>query len=90
MARLLIPAPLLRFTENEKELQFEGETVGEVLAGASRRYPELGARLFDEKGGLRSYVHLFLGEREIMFLQGPDTPVEDDTVIKLVPAIAGG
>jgi molybdopterin synthase sulfur carrier subunit len=90
VARLLIPAPFLRFTGNEKELQFEGETTGEVLDGLAARYPELGARIFDEKGKIRSYVHVFIGEREIRLLQGPDTPVGDDTVIKLIPAIAGG
>jgi molybdopterin converting factor small subunit len=90
VARLLIPAPFLRFTDNEKELQFEGETIGEVLSVLAERYPELGARIFDGKGGLRSYVHVFLGERDSRLLQGLDTPVGDETVIKLIPAIAGG
>ena len=90
MARLLIPSTLLRFTENRRDLQVGGETVGQVLDSLAHRYPELGARIYDERGGVRSSVHVFVGERDIGLLRGPETPVRDDTVIRLIPAIAGG
>jgi molybdopterin converting factor small subunit len=44
----------------------------------------------DEQGKLRSFVNVFVGEDDIRNLQQEQTLVKEETVISIVPAIAGG
>jgi len=90
MAVILIPELYRKFTFNESECRFGGDTVGIVLKRFAAEYPEMGRRLFDDKGSMRSYVHVFIGKRDIKTMQELRTPVDDHTVVKLIPAIAGG
>jgi molybdopterin converting factor small subunit len=90
VARILIPAPYRRYTGNESEYRCSGDTVGTVMRALVRDYPEMKPRLFDDRGNVRKYVHVFIGDRDIRATGALDTPVHEETVIKLVPAIAGG
>ena len=77
-----------------------GERVGGAGRGRHRRRGVEGARepripgspsgLFDETGGLRRFVNVFLADEDIRFLQGVDSPVTDGQTISIVPAVAGG
>jgi len=88
--RILIPSPYRRFTDNESEYRSEGQTVGEAMREFVQMYPAMGQKLLTEEGQMRSYVHVFIGDRDIRFLRGMNTPVDAETLIRLVPAIAGG
>jgi sulfur-carrier protein len=90
MATVRIPASLRSFTKNQEEVRVEGTTVGEVLANLDKACPGIGARIFDEKGGVRRYVNVFHNEEDVRFLQEMKTPVKDGDKVSLVPAIAGG
>lgn len=90
MAKVRIPTPLRSFTRNQEEVTASGATVGEVLKELEKRFPGLGARLFDDKGAVRRYVNVFHNDEDIRFLQELDTPVRDTDRITLIPAIAGG
>jgi molybdopterin converting factor small subunit len=90
MATVRIPTPLRSFTRGQPEVRVPGATVGEVLANLERSHPGIGARLLDEKGSVRRYINIFLGEEDIRFLQGLDTPVGEEARLTLIPAIAGG
>jgi len=57
------------------------------LAG---RHPDLKRHLYEENGGLRSFINVYLGEDNIKTREGLDTPVEEGAELMLVPAIAGG
>ncbi len=90
MATVRIPTPLRSYTGNRSEVPAAGATVGEVLADLERSFPGIGARLLDDKGGLRRYVNIFHNDEDIRFLKALDTPVTDADAITIVPAIAGG
>ncbi len=90
MARILIPTPLRKFTNNADRLDVEGATVADALEALARAFPQLEPHLFDEQGRLRSFIRVYVGEDDIATLQGEATPVEADTVLSIVPAIAGG
>ncbi|MFL5349485.1 MAG: ubiquitin-like small modifier protein 1 [Hyalangium sp.] len=90
MAKVRIPTPLRSFTRNQEEITTSGATVGEVLKELEKRFPGLGARLFDDKGAVRRYVNVFHNDEDIRFLQELDTPVRDTDRITIIPAIAGG
>ncbi|GIU88961.1 MAG: MoaD family protein [Acidimicrobiia bacterium] len=85
-----IPTQLRNLSGNASEVQVDGGTVAEVLKALDARHPGFGERLFDEGGGLRRFVNVFVADEDIRFLQGLDTPVTDGTVVSVVPAVAGG
>lgn len=85
-----IPTQLRNLSGNASEVQVDGSTVAEVLKALDVRHPGFGERLFDEGGGLRRFVNVFVADEDIRFLQGLDTPVTDGTVVSVVPAVAGG
>jgi molybdopterin synthase sulfur carrier subunit len=90
MATVRIPASLRNFTKNQEEVQVAGGTIAEVLANLDKACPGIGARVLDEKGGVRRYVNVFHNDEDIRFLQELKTVVKDGDKISLVPAIAGG
>ena len=90
MAVLRIPTQLRNLSGNASEVKVEGATVADVLKGLDAQYPGFGERLFDDQGALRRFVNVFVADEDIRFLQNLETPVEDATVVSIVPAVAGG
>jgi molybdopterin synthase sulfur carrier subunit len=64
--------------------------VQEVLDGLFQRHDELRARLYDEQGGLRRFVNVYVAGEDIRFLDGLATPVKDGAELTILPAVAGG
>ena len=87
---VLIPTTLRAYTDRKSEIDFEGKTVGEVLKKLVDTYPDSKKSLFDEEGKPRSFVNVFLEEKNIKNLNGLDTEAKDGDTIMLIPAIAGG
>ena len=90
MIKVRIPAQLRTLTGGVGEVPMEGATVGEVLKGLDAAHPGFAERLFDEDGGLRRFVNVFLDEEDVRFLDGLGTPVADGQTLSIVPAVAGG
>ena len=85
-----VPAQLRTLTSGEREVKVEGSTVGEVLKALDAAHPGFGERMFDEEGGLRRFVNVFLADEDVRFLEGLATPVTDGQTLSIVPAVAGG
>jgi sulfur-carrier protein len=85
-----VPAQLRSLTGGAKEVTLEGSTVGEVLKALDAAHPGFGDRLFDDDGGLRRFVNVFLSDEDVRFLDGLATPVSDGQTLSIVPAVAGG
>jgi molybdopterin converting factor small subunit len=85
-----IPTQLRTLTGGEAQVDLEGATVAEVLKALDAAHPGFAERLFDDGGGLRRFVNVFVAEEDIRFLQGVDTPVTDGQTLSIVPAVAGG
>ena len=90
MATVIIPTPLRKFTNNTARLQVGAGTIHSTVQELTRNFPDLKKHLLDESGNIRSYVNIFIGNDDIRDLQQEKTPVKEDTVISIVPAIAGG
>jgi molybdopterin converting factor small subunit len=90
MPIIKIPTPLRPHTEGKRELELEGKTAGEVLDALCRLYPEFREHFFDEKGKLRKFVNIILGETRIKDLQGLDTPLAEGDVLRILASISGG
>jgi molybdopterin synthase sulfur carrier subunit len=85
-----VPTQLRNLTGGEGQISVEGGTVGEALKALEAAHPGVGERIFDESGGLRRFVNVFVADEDVRFQQGLDTAVQDGQTISIVPAVAGG
>jgi adenylyltransferase/sulfurtransferase len=90
MATIHIPTPLRPYTEGKASVIISGETAGALLDGLIQTHNGLERHLRDDAGRLRSFVNIYLGDEDIRFLQGSETPVGDEDELTIVPSIAGG
>jgi len=85
-----VPAQLRTLTGGAGEVASSGSTVAEVLKDLDASHPGFADRLFDDTGGLRRFVNVFLDDEDVRFLQGLETAVADGQTLSIVPAVAGG
>jgi molybdopterin converting factor small subunit len=90
MATVIIPTPLRKFTNNTAKLNIEAGNVEEALLDLSTNFPDLKKHLVDEKGEIRSFLNIFVGDDDIRDLALGKTPLSQETIVSIVPAIAGG
>jgi len=90
MAKVRIPTPLQKLTQNQGEVAATGATLKDVLDDLNKQFPGIRERLYDEKGALRRFVNFYVNNEDIRFLNGETTPVKDGDEVSIVPAIAGG
>jgi len=85
-----IPTQLRALAGGESEVAVEATTVSEALKALDAQHSGFAERLYDEQGELRRFVNVFVADEDIRFLQGVDTPIDDGTVVSIIPAVAGG
>jgi len=68
----------------------KGATIRSLLADLAGRYGGLGELMFASPGTLRDFVNILKNGRNIHFLAGMDTPLDDGDIIALFPPVAGG
>ena len=90
MATIIIPTPLRKFTNNTAKLEVKAGNIGDSIQQLTTNFPDLKKHLLDEKGQIRSFVNIFIGNDDIRNLEQEKTIVKEDTVISIIPAIAGG
>lgn len=89
MPIVLVPTALRKLTSGQAEVQVVGATIGDVLRNLAVLHPSLGGQIL-ENGKVRGFVNVFVGDEDIRFLDGDQTPVKEDDEVTLIPAIAGG
>lgn len=85
-----IPTPLRTLTGGADEVSAAGATVGEVIETLEKAHPGIRDRLLDDKGAVRRFVNIYVGEEDIRFLDGLQTQLKAGDQIAIIPAIAGG
>lgn len=85
-----IPTALRQYADNQASIALDADTVGALLRGLTELHPNLRQHLFDEQGKLRSFVNVYVGDEDIRYLDGEDTPLKDGEQVSIIPAIAGG
>ncbi len=90
MATIIIPTPLRKFTNNTAKIRINGHTVAEGLNELITNFPDLKKHLLDENGQIRSFVNIFVGDSDIRDLQQDQTQIKEESLVSIVPAIAGG
>lgn len=90
MANIIIPTPLRKFTNNEASVESNGTTVQESVEDLAKQFPDLNKHIFDAEGKIRQFIRIYVGDEDINALNNENTEVDGNSVISIIPAIAGG
>jgi sulfur-carrier protein len=85
-----VPTILRSYTGGAAEVAAEPGTLREVIAALDASYPGLGGRVLDDAGKLRRFINVYVGDEDVRFAGGLDTPVPAGSHVSVIPAVAGG
>jgi sulfur-carrier protein len=85
-----IPTPLRKLTDGAAQVTADGDDLRTVIANVDAQHPGFGERVLDDSGQLRRFVNVFVRDEDVRFQDGLDTKLQDDDVVSIVPAVAGG
>jgi len=85
-----IPTPLRKLTGNKDEIHTSGANIREVFENLEKQYPGMKEKLYNEDGTLKRFVNIYVNKKDIRFMDGENTRVQDGDEIAIIPAIAGG
>ncbi len=90
MAKVIIPTPLRKFTDNQAAFEANAATVYDAIEALAGSFPDIKKHLFDDKNQIRSFLRIYLGDEDINVLDKEKTALKADDVLSIIPAIAGG
>jgi molybdopterin converting factor small subunit len=82
-----IPSALRSYTAQQGEVQVEGATLAEALAGLDRRFPGIRFRIITEQDTIRPHIRIFVNEKQAPHL---NAPLQRKDRIYIVCALSGG
>jgi len=82
-----IPGALRSYTAQRGEVQVEGSTLAEVLAGLDRLHPGIRFRIITEQDTIRPHIRIFVNDEQAQTLTAP---LEHEDRIYIVCALSGG
>ena len=89
MPLVRIPTVLRKHTGGVAKVEAAGSTVREVFDQLTDDHPGLADDLFAD-GEVRRFINVYVDDEDIRYISGLDTPVDDDTEVAIMPAVAGG
>ena len=90
MPEVRLPTLLRPAAGGQPSVAVDGASIAEVLAALQERYPAMAGQLVTEDGSLHRFVNVYLNDDDVRYLEKLDTKVDDDDVISILPAVAGG
>lgn len=88
--KVRIPTPLRKLTNDQAEVDAAGSTIRDIVEDLEKQFPGFKERMCDDKGDLRRFVNVYVGEEDIRFLKGLETEVPSGELVSIIPAVAGG
>lgn len=88
-----IPTILRTYTDGEKAVTGEGETLNALIEDLESNYSGIKERLVEPKGDsveLRRFVNVYINDEDVRFIGGLDATVADGDQVVVLPAVAGG
>ena len=78
------------YTDKQTHFEVSGSTALEAVQNAVDLYPKLKFHVFDSDGNLRRHISLFVNDVNVKELDGNETKVGKDDVVRILMAAAGG
>jgi sulfur-carrier protein len=85
-----VPRMLTSFTDGKRRFTVDAETVAGAFAAAEKIYPMLRVHIFDEAGGVREHVQIFVNATDSRDMSSLEAPVSEGDEIIVLQAISGG
>lgn len=86
-----VPTILRQLTGGASEVSVDGVgTLSQVIEAVERDHPGVRGRVLDDDGKLRRFVNVYVGDEDVRFAGGLETPTPDGTTVSIIPAVAGG
>ena len=86
-----VPTILRSLTGGQSEVGVDGaSTLVELLDKLDAEHPGIKGRVLDDEGKLRRFVNIYVGEDDVRFAGGLETPTPDGATVSIIPAVAGG
>lgn len=86
-----VPTILRNLTGGAAEVAVDGaSTLAELLDKLDADHPGIRARVIDDSGKVRRFVNVYVGDEDVRFASGLETPTADGTTVSIIPAVAGG
>lgn len=86
--RVLIPNPLLSYTQEQRAVEAHGTTLDELTRDLDRQFPGIRFRIIDEHQRVRRHIKLFVNRNQAD--HDLATPLAAGDEIMIVAALSGG
>ncbi len=90
MPTIRVSSVISYYTDKKTRFEVAGSTALEAVQDAVEKYPQLKFHVFDGKGNLRRHVSLFVNDVHVRELDGNETKVGENDVVRILAAAAGG
>ncbi|WP_426243527.1 MoaD/ThiS family protein [Nocardioides sp. LHG3406-4] len=84
-----IPTILRTYTDGEKSVTAEGDTLATLIDHLEGNHPGIAGRLLDG-GDLRRFVNVYINDEDVRFIGGLEAGLSDGDQVVVLPAVAGG
>jgi sulfur-carrier protein len=87
-----IPGPLRPFSEGKSQVVIEQSpvTLADAFGALWKRCPGMRDRVVNEQAQIREHINVFVGNEDVRYTGGLQTPLLDGAQITIIPAISGG
>ncbi len=85
-----LPTVLRQHAAGQSSVKANGSTIGEVFEDLVRQFPLLAGQVITDDGSLHKFVNVYRNDDDVRFLDKLATPVTEDDVVTILPAVAGG
>jgi molybdopterin synthase sulfur carrier subunit len=85
-----LPGALRDATGGQTKLEVSAGTLADIISDIDRRHPGFRSRVLDERGSIRTYVNVYIGDDDARSKGGTGAAVPDGSEVMVIPAMAGG
>ena len=90
MSKIRIPTPLRRLTNEKDEVESNASSISELVVDLEEQFPGIKDRLCEDDGTIRKFINIYVNDDDIRFLDGVNTKINNEDIVSIIPAIAGG
>ena len=90
MAKIRIPMPLRKLTNDVDIVDSDAATLAAAVEGLEASFPGIKERICDDSGEIRRFVNVYVNGEDVRFLDNLQTPLKAGDEVSIVPAVAGG